>query len=230
LGRYRGLEKAYWKLQQEAKKANLSHGIDEAFDPLALQRGGELDLHSFLTDESSGRSRFHETSQARAAPGTPFLGPEVTTPGTEMQADHQEEMRGQIEPVQEPMSNPLALLAYASDAAQASETSPTSLNALTSPTSRRQNSREMGESEGHRLLHRPGYVSLGLQLDRPSLVQGLDALLDCVDAGHQSLNYFKRTGVRQCDVGPDLDPVELKLVTMEDAHYLFPMYVFDIFS
>ncbi|PYH67055.1 Zn(II)2Cys6 transcription factor [Aspergillus vadensis CBS 113365] len=224
LGRYRGLEKAYRKLQQEAKKANLSRRPDEAFDPLALQTGGGLDSQSFLMDESSSHSRLPETSYARAAPGTLFLGPEVTTPGTEIQAENQENIEGQTEPVQEPMSNPLALLTYASDAAQASETSPTSLNTVTSPTSRRQNSREMGESEGHRLLHRPGYVSLGLQLDRASLVQGLDALLDRVDAGHQSLDYFKQTGVRQRDVGPDLDPVELRLVTMEDANYLFPIY------
>lgn len=227
LGRYRGLEKAYRKLQAEAKKANLSHGLEEVYDSVALPTDENLAFDSFLTNESDP-PRFSATSEARAAPGTPFLGPEVRTPGTVIQADHREDVEVQVEPTQEPMSNPLALLAFASDAAQATETSPASVNALTSPASRRQSDRQRGETEGHRLLHRPGYVSLGLQLDRASLVEGLDTLLDSADAGYQALDYFKRTGVRQRDVGPDLDPVELGLVTMEDAHHLFPMYVFTI--
>lgn len=223
LGRYRGLEKARRKLQAEAKKANIPLGLEEIHDSVPLPRDKSLDFDSLLTNESSDPPRFSATSEARAAPGTPFLGPEVSTPGTVIQADHREDVEVQVEPAQEPMSNPLALLAFASDAAQATETSRASVNALTSPASRRQSDRQRGETEGHRLLHRPGYVSLGLQLDRTSLVQGLDTLLNSADAGHQALDYFKRTGVRQRDIGPDLDPVELGLVTMEDAHHLFPM-------
>lgn len=224
LGRYRGLEKARRKLQAEAKKANIPLGLEEIHDSVPLPTDKSLDFDSFLTNESSDPPRFSATSEARAAPGTPFLGPEVSTPGTVIQADHREDVEFlQVEPAQEPMSNPLALLAFASDAAQATETSRASVNALTSPASRRQSDRQRGETEGYRLLHRPGYVSLGLQLDRTSLVQGLDTLLNSADAGHQALDYFKRTGVRQRDIGPDLDPVELGLVTMEDAHHLFPM-------
>lgn len=223
LGRYRGLEKAYRKLQAEAKKANLSHGLEGVYDSVSLPTDESLAFDSFLADESSDPLRFSATGETRTGPGTPFLGPEVRTPGTVIQPDHQEDVAVQVEPAPEPMSNPLALLAFASDAAQATETSPGSVNALTSPASRRQSDRQKGETEGHRLLHRPGYVSLGLQLDRASLVQGLDTLLDSTDAGHQALDYFKRTGVRQRDIGPDLDPVELGLVTMEDAHHLFPM-------
>lgn len=229
LGRYRGLEKAYRKLQAEAKKASLSHGFDEVYNSAGSPTSEELGFKSFLTDESSAHPRFSATADhAQGTSETPFLGPEVRTPGTVIQADHQEGEEDHPEQVQEPMSNPLALLAYASDAAQASETSPVSMSTLGSPAARRQAGRERGESDGHCLLHRPGYVSLGLQLDRASLVQGLDALLAQVDAGHQSLDYFKRTAARQRDIGPDLDPVELGLVTMADANYLFPMYVSSI--
>ncbi|KAL4755682.1 Zn(II)2Cys6 transcription factor [Aspergillus foveolatus] len=224
LGRYRGLEKAYRKLQAEAKKANISHGFEELYDSIPLTPDEGLGFDSFLTDESSGHPRFPATSADRAAPGTAFLGPEVRTPGTAIPADPRDDVEVEVEQAQEPMSNPLELLARASDAAQASETSPSLVNASTSQECKKQPRCEKGETEGYRLLHRPGYVSLGLQLDRASLVQGLDTLLDSVDAGHQALDYFNRTGVRQRDVGPDLDPVELGLVTMEDAHYLFPMY------
>jgi hypothetical protein len=227
LGRYRGIDKAYRKLQAEAKKANLSHGLDRPSDTLLLHTGEELGLESFLVDESSGHPRLPATgdSDAQAAPGTPFLGPGVRTPGKSTQFENQDNVEEQDGPVrtQEPMGNPLALLAYASDAAQASEIRPMSANTLPCPTPRSQTGPVNGQSEGHYLLHRPGYVSLGLQLERGSLVQGLDSLLTCVDAGHHSLDYFKRTGFRQRDVGPDLDPVELGLVTMDDANYLFPM-------
>ncbi|KAL3482953.1 hypothetical protein BJX62DRAFT_231319 [Aspergillus germanicus] len=228
LGRYRELEKAYRKLQAEARKANVSHGLGEISDPvpLTVDEGLQVGVEHFLTDQSSpsGHPGLSPTGGDRADRESTFLGLELRTVETVIQADDREDVQGQVDPAQEPMSNPLALLAYASDAAQASETSPTSVNALTSPEPRRGPGCKKGESEGHRLLHRPGYVSLGLQLDRASLVQGLDTLLDSIDAGHQGLDYFKRTKVRQWDIGPDLDPVELGLVTMEDAHYLFPMY------
>ncbi|KAL3445830.1 hypothetical protein BJX65DRAFT_309533 [Aspergillus insuetus] len=226
LGRYRGLEKAYRKLQAEARKANVSHGFGEICDPVPLTLDEGLRVENFLAGQSSpsGHPKLPSTGGGRTDPGTAFPGPELRTVETVIQADDREAVQGPVDPTQEPMSNPLALLAYASDAAQASETSPTSINALASPESRRGPDCEKGETEGHRLLHRPGYVSLGLQLDRASLVQGLDTLLDSIEAGHQSLDYFNRTNVRQRDVGPDLDPVDLGLVTMEDAHYLFPIY------
>ncbi|KAL2851708.1 hypothetical protein BJX68DRAFT_275171 [Aspergillus pseudodeflectus] len=203
LGRYRGLHKAYRKLQEEAKKASPSHGFDNWFQSLATPTSMEMGVQSFLTDEPTGRH--------------PRPRPEVTTPEIEVQSDHPEIPDDCSEPAHETMSNPLALLAYASDAARASEQSPASVNTSASPTSRRQ-------SAAHRLLHRPGYVSLGLQLDRASLVQGLDALFTGVDTGKQSFDYFKRRRVCNRDARPDLDPVELGLVTMEDANYLFPIY------
>ncbi|KAJ0417678.1 hypothetical protein BJY00DRAFT_315626 [Aspergillus carlsbadensis] len=224
LGRYRGLEKAYRKLQAEARKANVSHEIGTDYDSGSLVVDEGLGFGSLTDDESSSHARIPATSAGRAAAETSFLGPELIMGEMPSQANQRGDEQVQVKPAEEPMSNPLALLAYASDAAQASEVSPTSINTLASPAYRMQPCREEGATEGHRLLHRPGYVSLGLQLDRASLVQGLDALLDSVDGGHQALDYFKRTSVRQRDIGPDLDPVERGLVTMEDAHYFFPMY------
>lgn len=221
LGRYRGFEKAYRKLQSEEKRAKFSRGIDDIYEAGHLPAGEEPTLGSSLSYVSADHSRFSSTTD------DPFLGPPVRTPGeTVAQVDHEED---QSQLNQEPISNPLALLAYASDAAQTSEASPVStdiLPTLNSPAFTRepQACRGTGESEGYCLLHRPGYVSLGLQLSRASLVQGLDTLLAPVDCEYQSLDYFKeRTRAHRRDVGPDLDPVDLKLVTMEEANYLFPM-------
>lgn len=129
---------------------------------------------------------------------------------------------------QEPISNPLALLADASDAARALECP--SMSTHISPI-------QVGESDptprlsdkvtgslGHRLLHRPGYVSLGLRLNRQCLEHGLDALLAPVQMERKHPNYFKGPGDNYPhDVGPDLDPVDLGLVTMDEVSYLFPM-------
>lgn len=222
LGRYQGFEKAYRKLQSEAKKAKFSRRIDDIYEAGHLPVDEEPTLESLLSYESADPSRFSSTTD------DPFLGPPVSTPGeTVTQVNHEEEHQSQLN--QEPISNPLALLAYASDAAQTSEASPVStdnLPTLDSQASIRESQAccETKESEGYRLLHRPGYVSLGLQLSRASLVQGLDTLLAPVDCEYQSLDYFKkRARAHQRDVGPDLDPIDLKLVTMDEVNYLFPM-------
>lgn len=126
---------------------------------------------------------------------------------------------------QEPISNPLALLADASDAARALERH--SLSADHTPNSMGRlsaqgdnvNSQSLG-----RLLRRPGYVSLGLQLSRESMEHALDALLTPLPSVDRYSNYFKRPVQDSLrDVGPDVDPVELGLITMEEAYYLFPM-------
>ncbi|KAL3460069.1 hypothetical protein BJX64DRAFT_300970 [Aspergillus heterothallicus] len=231
LGRYRGLHKAYRKLQEEAKKANISHGLEGALESLAVPTGVELEVQAFSTQEPTDRRppRLHETIYDVAAPAeTAFLRPGVTTPTADIQDGSLENVEGGTgtDPLHEPMSNPLALLAYASDAAQACEQS--SAAVATTPagsTLSRQSGHNNKGSVGYHLLHRPGYVSLGLHLDRASLVQGLDYLLACDDnTAHQSFDYFKRTDAYQRDVRPDLDPVTLGLVTMEDASHLFPIY------
>ncbi|KAL2802510.1 hypothetical protein BJX63DRAFT_107663 [Aspergillus granulosus] len=218
LGRYRGFEKAYRKLQSEAKKVNLSQGVDEIDGAVCLRRGEELGVESFLLPQ------IPTPDDARAQSGIVAPSHEVNTTRASIQVDCENGKENQVLPAPEPMSNPLALLAHASDAAQAIEASTVASSTLNSPASRDQGSHNAGETEGYRLLHRPGYISLGLQLDRSSLVQGLDTLLANLHTGHQSLDYFNRAGARQSDVGPDLDPIELGLVTMDDAKRLFPIY------
>lgn len=118
----------------------------------------------------------------------------------------------------EPVSNPLALLADASGAAQA--LSPES-NVGTG-----HGRNPAGQSIGRHLLHRPGYISLGLQLSRASLESGLDALFVPPSQNNHYWNYFRSPdGNPPRDVGPDLDPVELGLISMAEACDLFPMYV-----
>lgn len=111
----------------------------------------------------------------------------------------------------EAVSNPLALLADASEAAQESEGL-------------------VGHNifHGRHLLSRPGYVSLGLRLDRQCLEEGLEALF-VPDAPCRYSNYFKPVDSHPPrDTGPDVDPADLGLVSMEDAEYLFPMYVYHL--
>lgn len=91
----------------------------------------------------------------------------------------------------EPVSNPLALIAEAAGAAQALETK----NCLTnsSPSSNGEPvSGELltGEGIGYFLLHRSGYVFLGLQLDRKVLESGIDALFAPSTESDRYSNYF----------------------------------------
>lgn len=128
----------------------------------------------------------------------------------------------------EPVSNPLALLADASGAAQALEMQPEPMT--TSPASNVESGHGQSSSSqsiGRYLLHRPGYISLGLQLSRDSLESGLDALFaPPPPQTNRYSDYFRPPdGSPPRDVGPDLDPVELGLISMAEAHALFPMYV-----
>ncbi|GLI75631.1 hypothetical protein PoHVEF18_003893 [Penicillium ochrochloron] len=126
----------------------------------------------------------------------------------------------------EPVSNPLALMAEAAGAAQALETQagPTNL----SPASNHESvSGELSACEGmgRYLLHRPGYVSLGLHLDRKVLESGIDALFASPTESDRYSNYFRSPDTNPPrDTGPDLDPVDLGLVSMEETYALFPIY------
>lgn len=127
----------------------------------------------------------------------------------------------------EPISNPLALLADASDAARALESNLAPMNKESASTGEHSRREENVTAGGlGRLLNRPGYVSLGLQLNR----EGLERALDNLSLPPQNLNvdrysnYFKRPAQESTqDTGPDLDPIDLGLITMEEAEQLFPM-------
>ncbi|CAK7235146.1 hypothetical protein SBRCBS47491_009192 [Sporothrix bragantina] len=128
------------------------------------------------------------------------------------------------EPDPEPMSNPLALLADASsDAAQALVEPTGDVNINSNVDTNANIHSNIGI--GRRLLRRPGYVSLGLRLSRDTLEQGLDALFAPMPMSRSHANYFKRPQSAPLrDVGPDVDPVDLALVTMDEAAMLFPLY------
>lgn len=88
----------------------------------------------------------------------------------------------------------------------------------------------MGESAlkdlARTLIRRPGAVSLGLTLDRRSLEEGIESLFQFKNPVAQTENFFtERKTARERDVGPDLDPIDLGLVSAEETRYLFGLYV-----
>ncbi|KAH6981489.1 hypothetical protein EDB80DRAFT_593128 [Ilyonectria destructans] len=75
------------------------------------------------------------------------------------------------------------------------------------------------------LLERPGYVSLGLKLGRGVLEDALGQLLTRTSDDIRYANYFKAANEsRALDTGPDLDPVDLGLISIEEVLSLFPIY------
>ena len=76
------------------------------------------------------------------------------------------------------------------------------------------------------LLQHSVYASLGLQLGRDTFEEGLGAIYDPTPPIHSHSNYFRPPDANSPrDVGPDLDPIELGLLSLENAHSLFSMYV-----
>jgi hypothetical protein len=211
----------------------MSRGAESVQETVNVPAGDEPILDLLLSNGPEEMSPGVQSSQGSGAPfmesvptavqdsasRTDIISPAAYAPYSELS-----------QPSQEPISNPLALLADASDAAQALE--PLSSPARTSPasndapsTTQLMHGLTADGGFGRRLLRQPGYVSLGLQLDRESLEQGLDALLAPRENESRYSNYFKspaRMPLR--DIGPDLDPVDLGLVTMKEAYYLFPMW------
>ncbi|OQE84213.1 hypothetical protein PENNAL_c0027G00252 [Penicillium nalgiovense] len=234
-GHYQGFEKAYRKMQSELKKAKTS-------------RASENDeMHNFVASEEPFLKLLFPNHPAETT------DPIQTSPGSGTEGSYRSCFDSNLPTVQgdeplanvispafrsgelsqsthEPISNPLALLADASDAAQALELY--SISANPSPETNDASSvnqtsagQSTGASLGSQLLHRPGYVSLGLQLDRDTLEAGINTLIGPHEYPYRYSNYFKSTPqVPPRDVGPDVDPVELGLVTMDEARYFFPVY------
>jgi hypothetical protein len=232
-GRYQGFEKAYRKMQSELKKVRTS-------------RVSENDeMHSFVASEEPSLELLSpnhpaETINAQTSPGLGTEGSYRLCLDSNMPTVQRDETLENIASpafrsgelsqfTHEPISNPLALLADASDAAQALELHPISANLspeTNNASSVNQSSagQSTGASLGRQLLHRPGYVSLGLQLGRDTLEAGIDTLVGPYEHPYRYSNYFKSTPqIPPRDVGPDVDPVDLGLVTMDEACYLFPV-------
>ncbi|KAL5357114.1 hypothetical protein BJX96DRAFT_4164 [Aspergillus floccosus] len=234
VGRYHGIEKAYRKMQAELKKARTSsNNIPPALEGINLDQSDETILDLLLsnatTDDSEALRSAHRPRQSSLTEFPLSEGRPIThiSPRTEPTTSPARWPPDQTSSptTGEPISNPLALLADASEAAQAAGMRTESLT--TSPASNIEAvQKEITSGDiGRQLLHRPGYVSLGLHLSRETLESGLDALFQPVTELCRYSDYFRAPdSLPLRDVGPDLDPVELGLVSMEEAHALFPIY------
>lgn len=218
-GRYSGFEKAVRKLRSEMRKEKMEPEAERLQEIVHLPTSGQATPPPYIPSEPIYRTSSPATNNI---PGLDFHQSQrnMSRQGGGFPIDYSLPHR-----TQEPISNPLALLADASDAARALE--PHSISADHTP-------RSIGESSAQgdniasgslgRLLRRPGYVSLGLQLSRESMEHALDALLTPSPNVDRYSNYFKKpVQDSHRDVGPDVDPVDLGLITMEEAYYLFPM-------
>ncbi|KAJ5090928.1 transcriptional regulator family: Fungal Specific TF [Penicillium argentinense] len=227
-------------MQVELKKAKASPGDSHGINELALRERELSELRSSAqTDDDLSLEWIQRTSDIQRLAGnttTDMMRSSARSPVTyKLQSIskaavldplHADATRGAHSHAPlEPVSNPLALMADAAVAAQAMTTHPE--QAGTSPGSNDGAQYEAyGVSEGQSLLHRPGYLSLGLQLDRQTLERGLDALLNSGnEAEHQHLNYFRPPDMNlPRDVGPDLDPIDLGLITVGESSALFAIY------
>lgn len=254
LGRYRGVDKAVRQLRSQVCKAaqssreersNQSPADVDVLD-LLLSIGGSTSPTSVPPSRYLGHSPDPGPTGTTDAPFSPLCGASTSPasssrPPSERQSripeessDHSSSPRNNEAATagrtNHSVSNPLGLLADASGEAQAAEdslnTCPSSLTqSVVSPgdtTSPFGYARTSKLSES--LLRRPGYVSLGLQLDRGILENALETVF--TRPGHMGryANYFKSASQNQArDTGPDLDPVELGLISMEEVWYLFPL-------
>lgn len=243
-GRYQGIEKAYRKMQSELRKVKISSDSARQMQELTSNATPGEDeteiLQLLLAEEGTGdipQMALTDRLQSRDAEENVVIAPmaeasnmELVVQTSPVEIRPSPRSTEEISASRAPINNPLALLADASSAAQAlhhravqSNESPVSNR--DSVHSRQSSSYSSGAWLARRLLSRPGYVSLGLETNRASLEQGLEAVFTAAtEREYRQLNYFKPPGSGSFrDVGPDLDPVDLGLVTMEEAHYLFPM-------
>jgi hypothetical protein len=125
------------------------------------------------------------------------------------------------------VSNPLGLVADACGEAQALYQEP---NAALSLLDRNTDSINLLNTSGQtepaelarNLLGQTGYVSIGRNLNKETLEYGLCTLLRDEVRTCRYKGYFRQPDMNEDrDTGPDLDPVDLGLVSMEEAYYLF---------
>ena len=219
-GRYQGFEKAARKLRYEMRKANMGSDVD-------------LENIQMLVNDSI-QDQPGNIAAVQESPHLPSPSPDSRALASPILNDHRGlthedcSFASHLHRFNEPISKPLALLADASDAARASEPNRSERGQGTGrleplggtsvePTF------ENGKL-GCQMLGRRGYISLGLQLDQETLEQGLDCLLAPIPHETRYANYFHRkTQESPWDVRSDLDPVDLGLVTMDEARYLFSL-------
>jgi hypothetical protein len=230
LGRYHGVEKAFRNLQSELKKSKTPHvskDCEEIGVNMVATGDPTLDIPLFRQPNQLP----HQTYGAETR--TPFVPCMTST-----HPDGKDVGRNALTSVfrrdkvpqfnREPTSNPLALLADASDAAQFLELHPHSTNLPETSTKDPSTAEPLtsltnGISLSDQLLHQPNHVSIGLHnLDKDALKAGINTLLSPFVEPSCYSNYFQKSPPLR-DVGSDVDPVDLGLVTMEEAYRLFPV-------
>lgn len=234
VGRYRGVEKALRLMHSELGKARRSLGGAQSFEGFSILPNGQGDslelvpLQSTTPTHGSGSGHMPELDISEPAlppASVPTLS--NSAPLSTQLSNHQDQ--GSLQQQDNgTITNPLGLLADVSGAAQALELQ--SVSTKTSP-SVQETSNYSTAVPGPRglasyLLCRPGYVSLGLKLSKETLEHGLDALFTTERQEYQHSHYFRPAESNPTrDTGPDVDPIDLGLISMDTAYYLFPMYV-----
>lgn len=225
LGRYRGVEKAVRQIQTHMRKS-ARRTSDQG--PVTPSQSIDIDLLDFLPAMSPRSSQPRQEGEGALPTGISYSP--TSTFSNPPRGSSVEGLRRTDHSV----SNPLGLMADASGEAQANEeddmgsvSTTMDLQNDSSPDMSRASwgepsSQISGVAHAQSLLCRPGYVSLGLKLDRSILEHALADL--STRSGHlgQFANYFKTQNEgRARDTGPDLDPIDLGLVSMDEACSLF---------
>ncbi|OGM49536.1 hypothetical protein ABOM_001687 [Aspergillus bombycis] len=215
VGRYQGLEKAYHQMKTHLKREHTSRN---SVGEVGNVQNAEKQVFDLLRSKmQSNEDQSYRPIDAKVAttqdkPRSPVV--------TESNAMQQAGMASHV--INDPVSNPLALLVAASGAMH-SESIPNT--PVSNAESAHEGQSPSSTSIANRMLNRPGHLSLGLQLSEESLQSGLDALFTTPTSNHKCTDYFRSSddGPPR-DIGPDLDPVELGLISMEEAYHLFSIY------
>ena len=227
LGRYRGVEKAVRQIQTHMRKT-----ARRSLEQVSATPSQSIDVDLLgLVPATSPRSPQPHQDRESALPPDISYSP-TSTFSNQPRGSSVECLRRTDHSV----SNPLGLMANASGEAQANEqddmgsvSTTIGLQNVSSPDVSHSSwgepsSQITGVAHAQSLLCRPGYVSLGLKLDRSILEHALADL--STRSGHlgQYANYFKtQKQGRALDTGPDLDPIDLGLVNMDEACSLFSL-------
>lgn len=235
VGRYKGVEKAFRKMRSELQKAHASGEELPDIPGLSGLITSNEDVRDLINLEDSSKS-LDSHSRRPSNAGLEQLGAESQLDVQIFQDDHVQPIasplvRGSTESVpfrqnEEPISNPLGLVAGASGEARAQDEQCLVTDDLqaTGPCIQSPVSEGGPQNLARKLLRRRGYISLGLKISKESLETGLDSLFAYPGLKGRYADYFKPSENAEApDTGPDLDPVELGLVTIEEAHHLFPM-------
>lgn len=236
-GRYHGVEKALRKVQAELRKAKTSdsRNLQQLLD---LTDGKEeiLDLimteKSYETQNATTTHGPHDTTSISSIPTMTSILHCASRPRIRHSSPSDSETNSQSSPVESngSVSNPLGLVADACGEAEAlCQQSNVTLSFLAPNTEYINLLTTSGQAEPADLARdllaqsRNGAGVLN-NLDKQTLEHGLCSLLKNEVRTCQYKDYFKPSDINEDrDTGPDVDPVDLGLVSMEEAHYLFPL-------